>query len=580
MCCRKATWRRGRACTRLSEESTPGSGTSGNDPVRWPMAAGHRRIRRRRMSDNFRPSPSPRQGLRAQDSTSARARRVRGCVPRGVPPVPAPGHPAPSRARRRPERRWRTTLSLRRRFWHGHCFPGGWNPHEEDTVANRAPILPLLATLVTLQAAPASAQANLSFSVGVGSLFSGVSFGLYAGDYHPGSAFVGLSFGLGWGGHYGASPYGIYSATYDGWDYGHRGHPVAAVSSCWDSYWDTYWDPWNDWYWDCVVSGPYAYGSFRASSWWWRNSWWRSPATFVYWGDPFATPWGPYWAYDPWGWYWDGWGWGGWGWGSRTWAVWSTAPAARVRAVYAAGGRRGVNLGRVSPLAGVGYKESPRGVASNTARRRPSGAAPGSLGSPGRPDAVAPRPGAAAGRAPSDRGALGAPAPRRPSDRISPERGGRASAPTARPAAPSRAPSARPSTGGRAGGAIERPSAPAIRGGSLESPRRSAPSVSVPRSSAPSARAPSRPDVSRAAPAPSRPQASRTAPSAARPQASRPAPSTSRPQASRPAPSTSRQAPRAAPSVSRPRASAAPSRSSGSGSRSAPPPRRRGGGDA
>jgi len=315
----------------------------------------------------------------------------------------------------------------------------------------RASVLPVLATLVAATAAPASAQTHLSFSVGAGSLFSGVGFGLHVGDHHPGSAFVGLSLGLGWGGHYGASPYGIYSDAYDRWDYGYGSHRAWSSSSCWDYYGDSYWDPWDDWYWDCVAGGPYVYGSFRTRSWLGRSSWWGWPSTYVYWADPFATPWGPYWAYDPWGGYWgSSWSYGWNGWGYRPWSSWPYG-SGRVRVVYSGGGFRDV-VGRASPLArggawgGVGYKESPGNVAAATAKRRPS-AGPAATGAPGRADAVAPRAGASRGgsgavapRAPSSRGGASAAAPRRPSDRAAPIGGSRGTGRT--PAAAPRTPRA------------------------------------------------------------------------------------------------------------------------------------------
>jgi len=222
-------------------------------------------------------------------------------------------------------------------MWHGHCVKRGRNPHEEDTVRTTARNFATAALLAAFLAAPAAGQTHLSLSVGVGSVFAGVGFGLHVGDHHPGSAFVGMSLGLGVGGHYGSS-YGIYSDAYDGW-----GHGYGRSYSCWDDYWDAYWDPWSSWYWDCVAAGPYGYGSYRASSWRWRHGY--APTSFVYYADPWWAPWGPSWAYDPWGWYWDGyWDGRGWGYGWRGW----DHPYGRVRTVHAGGGRVGVAVGRLS----------------------------------------------------------------------------------------------------------------------------------------------------------------------------------------------------------------------------------------
>ncbi len=231
--------------------------------------------------------------------------------------------------------------------------------------AARRPLILIAAS--ALAAAPAAAQSHVSFSVGVGSLFDGVSFGFHAADYGPGSVFVGATLGLGWSRHYGSS-YGIYSDNYD-W-YGPRSY--APAYSCWDAYWDTYWDPWGGWYDACVVAGPVWYGSYHARSWRSRHGW-GYPSTFVYWADPFHAPWGPYWAYDPFDWYWDGY-WAG-SWGSRGWGY-----PYGVRTVYAYGGRRGTAIYRPSPLwrgggYGTTYKENPRGTVGRTATRRPSGVA-------------------------------------------------------------------------------------------------------------------------------------------------------------------------------------------------------------
>lgn len=253
------------------------------------------------------------------------------------------------------------------------CYPTSYVPYDrmarpllfigsgsyslkEDTVRTMARAAWTMTAAAALAAAPVAAQS---------SLFVGVGFG-FGGAYDSGSLFMGTSFGLGYG-H--GSAYGIYSDTYDGWGLGYRGtrHHHVSRDYCWDSYWDSYWDPWSGWYGDCVAYGPYAHSSWRARSW--RSRFWYGPSTtYVYWRDPYAAPWGPYWSYDPWASYWDGY------WDGRRWDDWNGYYGGNVRTVYAAGGRRGVTVVRPSPLAGYGttFKEDPRATSVRTATRRPA----------------------------------------------------------------------------------------------------------------------------------------------------------------------------------------------------------------
>lgn len=409
--------------------------------------------------------------------------------------------------------------------------------------------------------APAAAQTHLSVSARAGSFFTGVGFGLHVGDPGPASAFVGLSFGLGLGGHYAAEPYGVYSARYDGWGYGH-GSRAAYGYSCWDQYWVASWDPWSPWYWDCVVAGPYR-SSYRARSWLHRHAWLGGPTAFVSWSDPYVAPWGPYWAYDPWGSYWNGyWTGSSAGWGSPR--GWGYAP---VRTVHASGGQRGVAVGRGSDErgAGVGYKEGAIGGDGRTAQRRPNAVAPTPTARQRASDLTgryaAPRaaPSATAARGPgreapqvspanpsARRGEARSAAPRRPSDRVAPQ-----------------------------DGAGTRPAAtPSMNARSQAAPQRATPSANT----RPQAAAPTRPTPS----ANARPQAApkRATPSAnSRPQAA-PAQRSSQPQASQPRAAAPKASSSPPPRSSAPRASASPPpRASGSGGGSARPPRRPTGGD-
>src|SRR5690606_37192027 len=160
-----------------------------------------------------------------------------------------------------------------------------------------------------LAPAPSRAQSYASVSFETSPLFTGIGIG-FGSHFDGGSVFVGASLGT----YYGTQ-YGIYSSAYDyAYDHGYQGPVVrtyVSTSSCWDSYWHSYWDPYAGWYVDCVAYGPYAHNSFRARSWWYRAggrgyySVYRAPR-YVYVKDPYVAPWGPYWAYDPWGSYWDG----------------------------------------------------------------------------------------------------------------------------------------------------------------------------------------------------------------------------------------------------------------------------------
>jgi len=496
-------------------------------------------------------------------------------------------------------------------------------------------------TLVAALAAPAreaQAQTRFSASVGVGSLFDGVGFGLSVGSYAPGSAFFGLSFGLGWAHSYG-SPYGIYSDMHDGWQRGYRGHRarVYGYASCGDPFWGPVWDPWYD---DCFGYGPaWGYMAYRPWGWGFHNGYWNSSMVIL--SDPFATPWGPYWSYDPWGGYWDSWGFG-------VRSAWGRRHYGGVRVVYG-GGRRGWGTYRPSPLARVGptYKEGPTVQDGRTARRRgQAGVAPapsrptvqgnpraipgwGSAGRTARPEGgvrAPSRPGATSPAAPtrtarpSVRTPAGRTAPR-PTDRLG-NRGspGRVVSPptrTSRPAAGStrgesgRTPTARPTDGGARSrpsgtrtrdplpstrnapnGVIDLRSSPSERG-TTSRPSRAVPSRATPTRVTPWPTSPSRAAPTRATPsrgAPSRAVPTRSAPTRAVPsrtpstrsepapraRPSSPSPRTSAPRAS--APRTS--APRAAPA--RPRTGgggrAAPARSRTGGGGRAAPPRRGGGG--
>jgi hypothetical protein len=235
---------------------------------------------------------------------------------------------------------------------------------------------------------PARAQSHTDVWVGLSvGLFDGFGLGMthYA---HSGGLGARVSVATGttryadygiydeWGGRYG--DYGFRR----GYDYRDRDY----ADYCWDRAWDLRWNRrYNGWDWDwydyptydhldfyhdCLSGGlGYAYGR------------WGSHARRAYYGrgyggygryhrgwgvnvqiyvtDPFWRPWGPYWAYDPWGWYWDGfrdgrrsrwWGWDR-GWDSYGGVVYGPG----VRTAW--GGRGGYT--RPSPLGGPDFKEDP-----------------------------------------------------------------------------------------------------------------------------------------------------------------------------------------------------------------------------
>ena len=341
---------------------------------------------------------------------------------------------------------------------------------------------------------------------------------------------------------------GAYSRGYGSWGgYGGRGDPA---DYCWDRAWqlrrDHSYFGWYgparydhlDFYLDCLRFGTgYAYDRWR-----WRahsaarfhRSWVHVSVLVL---DPFRRPWGPSWAYDPWGWYWDGWRYGpGWHgpWGGIEYAgvVWSTP---RVGTVYAPRGT--VLVARPSPLVTPRFKEDPRGVAPNPAGARravPRGervAAP-----PTRAGQSGARPALADAPRPSDRS-------RRPLSPALAGAGGRARpAPAAQATRgrgeaestwPSSAAPRRPSDRARGAAAVR---APSVRGGA-PSARRGERATARPSS-------PARPSAGRSRPAAPavRPRTERsgpTAPPAARPRAERSgpaAPPAARPRTGRPRP--------------------------------------------
>ena len=442
---------------------------------------------------------------------------------------------------------------------------------------SEARALVVLTAWTTIGAAAAAGQSSFALAFPTGPLFSGVTFGIVGPAYGPGSVFLGASFGHGYpaysfGAHDG---YGIYSSRAYGSD------------RCWD-----YAYGYDE---GCIVTGSYDpwYSSY---SWSYRR--WSifrpAPSRFAYVGDPFWEPWGPYWAYDPWGSYWNGY-WNGYVSGSYLgrWSRGGTAYAYTPRHV------RNVYVAPFRHADGTRYKESPGRVASGrtaqprgtpvptapsraqiaeAANSRPNGVSSVNRRAPavGRsPSAGRPASGAAASSEPVERarGRSGAPAPdalrtptvgRRPVAVESTTRGSpatrpgsvlRRSPPADRdPTQGSRAPAARTREAPATSSAQERPAA---------------------RGAAP--RASTSPDRGRAT-LTRRPASTRSGPSAARaPEATRATPR-SRPateSAPRPAPTRARPAPAprgAAPSPStRPSRQAAPSRSGVQARPSAPP---------
>ncbi|HBE00107.1 MAG TPA: hypothetical protein DC060_18155, partial [Gemmatimonadetes bacterium] len=224
----------------------------------------------------------------------------------------------------------------------------------------------VLAALAAFSANEARGQAHLSLSVGVGPLFTGVSFGISGGHYAPGSVFAGSVLGFGHRSPYNDYAYGLYSESYDGWDRGYHGNQSSY--SCWDYYWDSYWDSYADWFYDCVAYRPWRYNSFRTRSWFGRRGGhWGLGSTFVFLRDPFSNPWGPYWDYDPWGGYWGGSHWGG---GYLDSYYGGYGGYGGYYGGYYGGGRTPVVLNRPSPLLGGGYKENPRTATGRAGARR------------------------------------------------------------------------------------------------------------------------------------------------------------------------------------------------------------------
>ncbi|MGB0543905.1 MAG: hypothetical protein ACPGPI_09315, partial [Longimicrobiales bacterium] len=222
-----------------------------------------------------------------------------------------------------------------------------------------------LATLLSLGASGAQAQASLSASLATGPLFTGVSFGLGGPIQDHASVYYGASFGDA-NPHY--SGYGTYAA--------HGGYASSAhyEASCYDTYWYSY-----D---HCVVIASYypiyTWGyRFRGSRWGSYYGW--TYPRYAYVTDPFYDPWGPYWAYDPWGAYWDRY-WDGYVSGSYWNSYWAPSyyPTRHriARGYYASR----PYSGRISTTFYAGnarYKENPRGrrtvATGRRAQPRPAG---------------------------------------------------------------------------------------------------------------------------------------------------------------------------------------------------------------
>ena len=323
-----------------------------------------------------------------------------------------------------------------RELRHGLCNNRGRIHTKEDTVRSPARSALILATLLSLGASGAQAQASVSFTLAAGPLFTGVSFGVGGPIHDHASVYYGSSFGYA-NPHYSGfgtySSYGVYSS---------RTHYSA---SCYDAYWYAY-----D---HCFVTASYHPGyAWDYGYWgprWSHNRWQRTRYTFV--ADPYYDPWGPYWAYDPWGSYWDGY-WDGyvsgshwnshWGHGyyptrhryARGYYVTRASSAPIAAAYYAGNARYKENPTRRSSVA-TGRRAQPRSgaqpavaaprasVASATARRgaddarrrgvasvnrrapRAGASATGSAPRTARPDATARR--GAAGSAAPNRSATG-----------------------------------------------------------------------------------------------------------------------------------------------------------------------------
>lgn len=362
--------------------------------------------------------------------------------------------------------------------------------------------------LATLAAIPVRAQSHTEVRAGISvGVFDG--FGIGMTRYSRTASFdVGATVATGTSGY---PDYGIYSGRdrsrrLGDYRYGRgygRDHDRAYADYCWDRAWDLRWgrgyyggrgDRWSssydhlDFYHDCLGGGiDYAddrwYAHARPASW--GRPWceWSCPrggvTVAVYVKDPFWAPWGPYWAYDPWGWHWNRY-WDGFrgrpGWGPRG----RIGYDAVVRTAWT---DRGRGWTRTSPLSAPRFKERPTGrtavprpgrtIAGADApatRERPAARMPASAGGEG---ASAPRVGrtrpteglrgrrevgeprradeggrtAPRGRPSTTRGGAERPAPpARGGDRPAVRSGGRRSGGDARPTAPS------PSRGSGSGG--------------------------------------------------------------------------------------------------------------------------------
>lgn len=330
--------------------------------------------------------------------------------------------------------------------------------------------LVIAATVAPHAAGQSSTQLALDLSYG---LFDGVGVGMAHTSHVAGVAVLGMIVAV--GRRSGGTPYGIYSDL------------------CWDRAWDLRWGRgyygWHgsarydhlDFYDDCRSRGiAHAYDRWR-----WRTRrahlvqypGRRTVQVSIYVKDPFWKPWGPFWAYDPWGWYWDGyhdgrrdrrWARSGWG---------SGRLHGGARTVIVPTGR-GVIASRPSPLASPRFKEDPRGVVSNGGTRRAvpragQVAAPATAAAPKQRIRPSER---AGGRAPTPArtrrptvGAAPSTGRERPTDAVGTRRAS-PSTPAARTgserAGSDRGRAARPAAAARPG----RPSAPAARGTNTASP--------------------------------------------------------------------------------------------------------------
>jgi len=347
---------------------------------------------------------------------------------------------------------------------HGQCFSDG-----RDIVRTATRVTLVLAALLAFAANESRGQAHLSFSVGVGPLFTGVGFGIGGGYYAPGSLFTGADLVLGY--------HTPYADSYDGWDRGYRGS--RSSYSCWDYYWDSYWDPYSDWFSQCAAYRPWRNNSFRTRSWLSRSGGYYAPSSaYVYGHDAFGSHWGPSWAHDPWGGYRDGYYTG------RVYAGYyggSYGSYRGGRTIYARGGRTTVVLNRPSPLIGerTGYKEDPRSRTTRTAVRRP-GTATAAVGSARTPA----RTGAATGRRAQPSSTPAAGRAGTSARTTPPRRGGTATAtqlpsrnPVARPRVTRRTPPRVSTSSDRAGARTSPQTTPATRQGRVRAPATRRPSA-------------------------------------------------------------------------------------------------------